>query len=262
MNKDSESMVLKNSIYTPKKATWFKRILAFLLDVILFAVLVSGMMLLLSFVLGYQRDLELLEEKYIQYGIYVLNNSGTYEFCTTVNNEACLDAWEAFNLDAEACAYYDSTAIKTIPILIGGIFFSELILDFIVPLFIKNGRTIGMFCLGIAYLDTKDIQITSIQLFIHFLFGKFLVVSALPVFFFLMHFFNLWPNYGLLVCLGILLVNVLMKFFTPKRMGIADSIGKMYLIDNESQVYCKTVEELSALKAKEAREKEMQKKTY
>lgn len=260
MNHESEVTILKNSIYTPKKPTWFKRILASFLDLILFAVLLTGMMLLLSYVIGYQHDLELLTQKYIEYGVYILNKDGQYEFCSEASS--CMDAWKAFNQDALAIQYYDSVAMKTLPITIGGVFLSELILEFIIPLFLKNGRTIGMFCLGIAYLDKKDIQITHIQLFIRFLFGKFIVVSVLPLFCFYLHFFNIWPTYGLVACLAFVIGNLIMKFVTERRVGFADAIGSMYMVENEAQVYVKTTEELSKLKAEELKAKEKQKKTY
>ena len=263
MDEEGKNLVLRDSIYTPKRATWFKRILAFGLDIILFAVLLTGAMFLISYIVGFQHELELLNAKFIEYGIYLKNDEGIYEFCSDINGStACKDAWEAFNNDALACSYYDNTALKTLPILIGGVFVTELILDYIIPMCLKNGRTIGMFCLGLAYIDTRDIKINHFQVFTHFLFGKFIVVSALPIFFFLMHFFNVFPTYGLLICVVIILANLIMKFASPKRMGIADSIGKMYMIENESQIYCNTVEELSALKAIEALEKAKQKKTY
>lgn len=263
MDKDLHSMVLKNSIYTPKKATWFKRILAFGLDIILFAVLLSGAMLLVSYISGYQSDLKMLDTKYIEYGIKVKNDVGAYEFCADVNGStACKEAWEAFNKDTLACQYYDNVALKTLAILFGGIFITELILDYIIPMCLKNGRTIGMFCLGLAYIDVKDIKITHLQVFVHFLFGKYILVSVIPIFFFFLHFYNILPTYGLLICVIIVLANLIMKFATPRRVGFADSIARMYMIDNEAQVYCNTIEELSALKAKEAEEKAKQKKVY
>lgn len=262
-NDDQGAAILTNSIYTPTKAKMFKRLLAALLDIILFFVAVSGFALVTSYAIGYQTNIDKLEEKYIEHGVYVPNEAGDYEYCViTEGDSACNTAWTNFNKDEVAIKYYDDAAIQTIYILAIAVFATELIFDFVIPTFMKNGRTIGMFCLGIALIDVKGIRITNRQLFIRFLFGKFLLVSMFPIIFFFMHFFNAWPTVGLLLSAGIILTNLIMKFLTENKVGIADAIGKTYMIDNASQVYVNTIEELNALKSEELRIQSERKPIY
>ncbi len=254
---------VEKSIYSSTKPTYFRRILAFFLDLVLFLVLFTGACILSSSIIGLQDSQNQLNEKYIEHNVYVLNENNEYEFCVDKDGSTtCKIAWENFNKDEVACELYDSIAVKTTYVAALGIFISELILEFFVPVLLKNGRTVGMFCIGLGLIDNRGIKVTTLQLFMRFLFGKFIVVSMLPLFLFMYHFFGLFPGYGLILSLLIIVINALMKLFTPNRIGFVDAIGKTYMVENDQQIYVDTLEELSALKIKELEEKEKQKKPY
>jgi len=249
------------SIFSPKKASIIKRLGAYLIDAILFITIFAGMVLLVSYIVGYQNNYTLLENKYIEHGVYVLKNN-SYTFCDETT-ELCKQAWIDFNNDKDACYYYDhSTSLTTLIITISA-FISYGILEFVIPIIFKNGQTIGMKCFRIGLIDKQGIRVKNIQIFIRFLFGKFLVSRILPIYGFIFMVFNLTGGlYGFVLAVGILLCDLGMMIFSETKSGIANAISSTYAVDLEETYIFNTIEELNNKKCEEQRILDTKKKIY
>lgn len=257
----SETETSTRSIFSPKKASTIKRLGAYLIDAILFITLFAGMVLLVSYIVGYQNNYSLLESKYIEHGVYILKNN-TYTFCDETT-DLCKQAWIDFNNDKDACYYYDhSTSLTTLIITISA-FISYGILEFVMPMIFKNGQTIGMKCFKIGLIDKQGIRVKNIQIFIRFLFGKFLVSRILPVYGFIFMVFNLTGGlYGFVLAVGILLCDLAMMIFSKTKSGIANAISSTYAVDLEETYIFNTIEELNDKKCEEQRILDSKKKIY
>ncbi len=253
--------VNNRSIYNPKKAPFIRRAGAYLIDVIIFATLFVGVLWLVSYIVGYQKNYELLEQKYIEHGIYILKN-GTYDFCDTTKEE-CLTGWETFNRDKDACYYYDLSTQLTLIMITISAFITYFILEFVVPMIFKNGQTIGMKCLRIGLIDKQGIKVRPRQIFIRFLFGRFLVSRILPVYGFIFMVFNLSGGlYGFLLAVIILACDLLMTLFGKDRAGIANVISSTYAVDMDETYFFNSVEEITAKKCEEQRIIDSKKSIY
>lgn len=252
---------MAKSIFDPQKASSLKRIAAYIVDAILFITIFTGVLLLTSYIVGYQHNYKLLEAKYIEHGVYVIKN-GTYSFCDT-SKEVCVNAWKNFNLDKEACFYYDHS-IELITLMITvSTFLSFLILEFLVPMIFKNGQTIGMKCFRIGLIDNKGIKVKPIQIFIRFLFGKFLVSTMLPIYGLIFMYFNLNGGfYGFVLAVGILIVDLVMTIFSKTKSGISNSISSVYAVDMDETYFFNSVEEMVERKCEEQRILDSKKKIY
>ena len=60
-----------------------------------------------------------------------------------------------------------------------------------VPLKLGNGQTIGKKVFGIGVMRVDGVQLTTIQLFIRTILGKFTLETMIPVYIVLMIFFNI-----------------------------------------------------------------------
>ena len=56
---------------------------------------------------------------------------------------------------------------------------------------------------------------------------------------------------GLILLIGVPVLNVILSCITPEKRGIHDYIARVKPIDNDCQIYVKTKEELSRLKVEE-----------
>lgn len=250
------------SAYTPVKASLPKRIGAAIVDIILFLVLLTGILFIVSYITGFQTNNALLEAKYIETGVFIQNEIGEYVFCDTALEE-CNKAWEIFNNDPEACYYYDHAIELTTLILTISVFVTHLILELIIPLILKNGRTVGKFLFKISMVDKTGIRVKPMQVFIRFLFGKFLVTTMLPIYGVIFMAFNLTGGLlGFLMAVVILGIDLILALFSDNKAGLASTIASVYSVDGETTMIFDTIEELNAKKAEEQRQKDTKKKLY
>lgn len=231
------------SMFTPVQASLGKRFAAFLLDAILFVCLFTGALLVSSYAVGYQANYEQLEEKYIEHGVFIKDDNNEYVFCDTENKD-CQDAWDAFNDDEEACAYYDKSIALSVAVITVASFTSLLVFEYIIPLIFKNGQTIGMKILKIGLIDKNGIKINHMQLFIRFLFGKFLISMILPIYGFIYMMFNFTGGlYGFILFAFINLMNILMFFTGKNHAAIPDAISNVYAVNIEETYIFDSIEE-------------------
>lgn len=246
----------KFSIYDPTLPKVTKRIAAFIVDIILEIITATGVGLLVSLIYGYDNYYNKMVDRMLYFGVYVKGDDGALNYCDSTL-DSCKAAMEACKNDA---AYFDASwgvFIGIILIISIGIAVSLLIYEFILPLILKHGRTIGMRFFGIGYVTEDGIEPPVRNIFTRFLFGKLIMEGLIPfVSLALVIMGTLGATYGLLgiifFAIGLLL-NIYLLLGTPYKRGIHDVIARMRPVDNSCQIYCKTTEELAEAKAEEAR---------
>ena len=129
---------------------------------------------------------------------------------------------------------------------------SLLIFDFIIPMILKNGQTIGKKLFAIGYVSKNEIKVKPIQLFIKFLFGDFIINSVMLIFGI---YYMFWGNgyIGLLILAIVLFGNIISFALSKNRTFLSDGIANMFPIDMQEQMLFDTVEELQKAKAEEAK---------
>ena len=142
-----------------QKANPWKRISAYLFDLILLVTLTVGIAFLLSSVLGYdvQSDrMEALSQKYATlYGVDLDISVEDYNALSPEEHARYDAATEAFAADAEANYLYSLLINLTLIITTFSILISYLILEFAVPLLFGNGQTLGKKIFGIGVIFRK-----------------------------------------------------------------------------------------------------------
>jgi uncharacterized RDD family membrane protein YckC len=119
-----------------------------------------------------------------------------------------------------------------------------------VPLFLKNGQTLGKKIFGIAVMHVDGIKISNIQLFARSVLGKFAIELMIPLSIVLMIAFNSIGLMGIVVLAGILIIEVISLISTRTNSLIHDLLAGTVTVDMASQRIFENSEQLLEYKKK------------
>lgn len=246
-------------IYDLQKASMWKRISAFLFDAILLGVAVAGFAFLLSAVLGFDKHNEALDGAYAkyeaEYGVVFDITQEEYMQKSEAELKAWNDAYNALIQDKEAMYSYNMVVNLTLVISTLAILFSYLVLEFVVPVKLGNGQTLGKKIFGVAVMRTDGVKVTAPLLFIRTILGKFTIETMIPVLICVMIFFNMIGIVGMLILGLILLLQIILIISTHTNSCIHDVLAKTVAVDMASQLIFESEEEMIAYKNKVHAEK-------
>lgn len=242
-----------------QRASMWKRISAFLFDAILLSVISVLMALVLSHLLNYNQYAETVDGAYAEYGAAFGTNlrmsAAEYEALDEAGKESMKAAYEAMNKDGRATHAFGMMVELSVLIASFGLFFGFLILEFLVPLFFKNGQTLGKKIFGIGVMHTTFVKISPPMLFARTILGKFAVETMIAVYILIMIFFQSIGIIGPAILLILLVLQVILLIATDTRSLIHDLLAKSVVVDIGSQMIFETNEELIAFKQKQHAQK-------
>lgn len=249
-------------IYDIQKASVYKRISALLFDVILIAIIAVGSAFALSAILRYDTHVaerqQLLDKYELEHGIEFDITSAEYE---AMSEEQRTEYNDAYNDFASAPEVSNKDALifnLTLIITVFGILIALLIWEFIIPLKLGNGQTVGKKIFGIAVMRVDGVKISTLQLLVRSVLGKYTVETMIPVMLILMLFFGVMP----IMCLtGIALIALLQVVFvltSRLRTPIHDMISGTVAVDLASQLIFDSAEEMMEYKKRVHEEKARQ----
>ena len=231
-----------------QKANMWKRISAALFDLILLSVVAAFLAMVLSSLLGfdtYNNALDDCYEKYeAEYGISFDITIDDYNAMTQEQIDLYEQAYQAFSVDEDAIYNFNVIVRLTITIASISILLGYLGLEFIVPLFLKEGRTLGKKIFGIGLMRTNSVRIIPVALFIRTFLGKFTIETMIPVLIVLMIFWGTIGIVGPLVIAGIALLQIILLATSRTNSVIHDRLSDTVVVDMESQMIFDTEEEL------------------
>lgn len=235
-------------IFDIQKASLTKRFSAWLLDVILLAVLAVGIGALLSDALGYDGYSEQVDaayEKYEkQYGVQFDIDYETYTSLTPAEKENYDAAQKALSQDREAVQAYTMVMELTMVILSLGLLGAYLILELAVPLYLKNGQTVGKKVFGIALMRKDSVKVTPLMMFVRTVLGKYTLETMIPVLVIIMLVFNIAGLFSVLLIGLILLAQVILLFANKNHCVIHDLMACTIPVDLSSQMIFESPEAL------------------
>ena len=222
-----------------QKAGLWKRIAAWILDLILLAVIAVGIMYLASVILGCDDYIQQVEASYDHYeeayGISFEVTREEYEGYTEEQRKNWDDAYEALINDDAAMHAYNMMVNLILIITTASLLVSMLLCNFIVPLILKNGQTVGKkaFALGIVRQD--GVKMNTMQLFVRTILGQFTLETMIPVYIIIM---MLWGTIGMMgpaVLLVLLIAQALCLLITRNNTPMHDLLAGTVVVDLSSQ---------------------------
>ena len=231
-----------------QKASFLKRMAAALLDLILLVVLITGIATLLAGTMGYADQVNAITEsqkKYeTQYGVQFRITQEQFDAMTQEQKDNYNAAFEALVKDETFLYAYNMQINLTLLITTFSILISVLVLEFIVPLLLKNGQTVGKKVFGIAVIRTDGVQAGKLQLFIRALLGKFTVETMIPVYIFIMIYFNTAGALSLGVLAALLIGQIACLVITKTNSALHDLLASTVTVDLSSQMIFRSKEDL------------------
>lgn len=235
-----------------QKPNMWKRIAAALLDVILVFMIAVAAAYLLSLAFGYKDKTAELTEIYNdvqeKYGVDLSLNEEELTQLPEETQTKYKEATVEFNSNPRA-AYLNAMVISLTMVMVTiGTLISQLLLEFVVPLIFKNGQTVGkkMFSLGVMSED--GVKISTFALFARAVFGKYTIETMVPLYILMMLIFGITDIVGIIILIGLFVMQVIMMIATDTRSTIHDRMTHCVVIDLASQKIFDTKEELLAYK--------------
>ncbi len=242
-----------------QKANMGKRISAFVFDLIVTLTLTVAFGTVISFVTRYdahyQACLGIISDYEEKYGVSYNIDENEYTSLSDEgkqNYEALLDAISADPDFRYHDRYYFSLTLVIISL---GIFLAVITVNFIVPLILKDGKTLGKKIFGLGVMRVDHVRVTPVIMFIRTFLGKYTLETMIPVLLALMIYFGLIGFVGSFVIMGMLILQIVCMAVSKTNSCIHDLFAGTVVIDFPTQKIYETREEMIAAKEKAAAEK-------
>lgn len=237
-----------------QKANMWKRISAALFDSILLSVLAVALALALSALLGYDGYSQTLNgcyEKYEEaYSVELGITQEEYLALSEADKALHDEAAAALSADPEAVHAYNMVISLTLMILSMSILGAYLVLEFILPVLLGHGRTLGKRIFSLALMRTDGVKVNTVMVFTRSILGKYTVETMVPL---LVITMILWGSIGIVGAAIVIVLAVgqlASLFFTRTNSAIHDHLACTVVVDMESQMIFDTAEDLIEYKKK------------
>ena len=222
-----------------QKASMLKRISAWLLDIILLAVAVTGFGFLVSLAVGYDakyNELEAYYEKYEnEYGITFHISEEGFSGLSPEELDVYRRASAAMDADDGLKRTYILVVNLTLVILSLGMLLGYLLTEFAIPLFLGNGQTVGKIVFGLCLMQKDQTKISTWSLAVRTVLGKYAIETMVPALMIVMLLAGMVGIAGTTVILLILILQIVLLVVTPTDSAIHDVLAATVVVDAKSQ---------------------------
>lgn len=231
-----------------------KRISAWLLDIILLAVFASGFAFLVSDATKYDAKYDQLLARYQyfgeEYGIDVDISDEDYAKLSAEELQKYTEVSKLMDEDAELNRLYSLIMNLTFVIISLGILLAYLLLELVVPLFLKNGQTIGKKIFGLCLMQLEHTKVKPISLAVRAFLGKYAIETMVPVLICIMIYFGTIGIVGPIILGLLLLLQLVVLYVTKTNSAIHDLLAGTVVVDAKSQMIFENLEAKEAYKKK------------
>ena len=235
-------------IYSIQNASLWKRMSALLLDFIILLILTTGFAFVLSSITNYSYYDEELHKYYNQYeeeyGCKIDISNSEYEELSEEEQQKYQDMFAALNADEQVLYFYNTTINLMMLIVSIGVLLAVLIAEFVVPLFLKNGQTLGKKIFAIGVVKNNSVRITHLQLFVRSILGKYAIELMVPIFLAILILIGHGNLIIILLLFGILIFQTMLCIFTKNRQPIHDILAYTVVVDMQTQMVFDSEEQL------------------
>jgi len=235
-------------VYDLQKASFWKRISAWLFDNILVSILAVGIAFLFSALLGYNQYSDRVENGYAryeaEYGVSFDVSQQEYQNWTEdmrANYEA---AYQALIADEAVLHAYNMVVNLTMMITSLSILLAVLLWEFVLPLILKNGQTLGKKIFGLCLVRSDCVRINNLQLFVRTVLGKYAIETMIPVYILLMLFWGITDLSGTLILVALAVAEILILALNRRNAAIHDLLAGTAVVDYSSQMIFSSTEDL------------------
>ncbi len=227
-----------------QKASLWKRISAFLFDIILTITLAVGIAFAVSAILGYdaiEAELAACTAKYEeQYGVSFEISNEEFEKLTeeqkAERDKLLQEVATAITKDADYIRLSNMLFYMTLAIAGTSAFLAVLIWQFLIPLLFGYGQTLGKKIFGICVMRTGHVKATNPVLFIRAMVGVYAIETMFPVLIVIMIVFGALGVVGLFTLLLFLGLELFVMITTKTNSAVHDLLCDTVVVDFAGQM--------------------------
>ena len=239
-------------MYDLQKANMWKRIAAWIFNMIIIAIVMVGIACVSSAIFKYDDHYSRLRDGYAsyeaEYGVDFNLSNEEYNKLAPEEQQKYIDANKAMNKDANLHAAYTVVVNLSLLIITLSVVLGFVAMELMVPLWFGNGQTLGKKIFGIGVVRVDCVRVTTLQMFARAILGKCTLETMLPVFIIAMIFLGKIGIVGLAVLAALFLSQAVMLIATKERLLLHDMMAGTVTVDIASQMIFESPEELLAYK--------------
>ena len=248
-----------------QRAAHSKRLFAFLADMILAGILIVGIYFAMSAALdvdSYGAKYEEIKAGYEEkFGVSFGMTQEQFDELDEEARENYRAAVDAMNSDEEATNAIKTSYTLTFVIFASGIVLAMAILEFLIPLILKDGRTLGKLLFGLGVMRRNFTHIKNPVLFVRGVIGKGVFELILPALLILTISSGITGIFGIVLLAVMAIAEIVVFAKSGTGAMLHDVLADTVVIDWASQRIFNTDEEREAYE-KAQRESEEERKLY
>jgi uncharacterized RDD family membrane protein YckC len=224
------------------------------LDVILLAVMITGLAFMISSLTGYDsytKQMDELETEYEQrYGVSFDLSEQAYNELAEADRGKVDEAYAAYSAD-ERVVYVYNMMINLILLTTSlSILCAYLVLELMIPLIFGNGQTVGKKVFGIGLMQTNGVRVSTFSMFVRTVLGKCTIGTLVPAAIIILSILGSAGITGPVVLLLILVLQIGLVAGTKTNSAIHDVLAYTVAVDLASQMIFDSPEALLEYKKK------------
>ncbi len=239
-------------IFDLQKADIWKRISAFILDMIIFVIMATLFVYIISAITHFDRKQDAVNQLLLRY-------EQEYGYSVSMTQEEYLALPEADQklYEAEMTALVEDpeynkrfSELTNLILLMTsiGIFLTYLITEIVIPLIFKDGKTLGKKIFSLGVMQTNGVRLHTVQLVIRTLLGKFSIETMIPVYILILIVFSGIGLIGTIILILIAALQIICICATKTNSAIHDLLANTVVVDYASQMIFDSVEEMKEYK--------------
>lgn len=135
-----------------------------------------------------------------------------------------------------------------------GVLLAYMILEFVIPIILKNGQTVGKKVFAIGLVRPNCVKISTLSLFARTLLGKFAIETMFPVLLIFLFLFGGLGWLAIILFAALTILNIVLFFATKNKTPIHDIFADTVAVDMKLQMVYESEEELIAKKTLQHKE--------
>ena len=248
-----------------QRADFWKRLSAFMFDTMMIILAAVGIAAIMSLFMNYEEHYNTIEtieaECAAKYGINTDLTAEEYEQLSDDEKQRYLEADAEFGSNPLVADAYNKLLTLTLLTITFSLLIAYVGLEFVVPIFLKHGRTLGKKIFGLAVMRTNGVKLDGQAHFIRSIIGKYTMETMVPVYIILMIIFGNLGPIGTLMLIAFLILEIAVYASTRTRSTVHDLVSDTVVVDMASQMIFDSQEALMEYKTK-LHEEEVNKREY
>lgn len=241
-------MGASTTMYDLQKSNIWKRFASFVLDMILVTIIATGVLFLCSTIFKYDSYMQKLDGYYEEYNLDKTMTEDKYNKLSKEEQTAYVERYNKFIEDKRVVKVYNTIINLSIAMVTIAIVVAFLIVEFIIPLILHDGQTVGKKVFGLCVVKNDAVKINTVTLFIRSMIGKCVIEVMIPAIIIVLIYFGGIGIIGTVILFILAIIQIILLFKSKTTSLIHDALAMTVVVDKNSQMIFDSEDDLIKFK--------------